>query len=522
MRSFLFLLGATCALSPLRAETLADAISQAYRDNPTIQSARYDLRATDETYVQANSELRPQASVELDGTYEYLKRGRASLADNPFLSRQLSQTQAQATLTVTQPIYTGGHAAADIAKAEANIQSDRQALRRGEGDILLQVITAYVDVRRYQASVEVWQESVAELEKLEKEIEARRLAGQLTLTDVAQAQGQLDVARGQLILTEQNLEGARADYVALVGHMPGMLAETPPLPDLPTRVETAFDLALRQNPELSQAIYTEQSSRADIDATRATGRPTLALRGTASLDGPVSPYRFRDQDRNLAGQLVLTVPLTAGGRIASQIREAKNQNMSDRLQIEATRRALVRAVSNAWNAEVTAQRIFDILTDQQKTATVQLDGMIHEYRVGLRSTFDVLYAQQLLRDVQVSLLGAARDRYVAQATLLRQVGQLEAQTILDGGPLYNPAAHLAAIRDVNALPWDAGFRAIDAVLGRDSGTRPIQQPGAPTSPPAIKVADPMTAPVDYVSRVPETPLPHTTALPAAPPPAARP
>lgn len=514
MRPLIPLVGATLALSPLHAETLADAVSQAYRDNPTIQAARYDLRATDETIVQANSELRPQASVEIDGTYEYLKRGRASLADDPFLNSRISQKQGQATLTLTQPIYTGGHAAADIAMAQADIQSDRQALRRGEGDILLQVITAYLDVRRYQASVEVWEESVAELDRLEKEIEARRKAGQLTLTDVAQAQGQLDVARGQLTLTQQNLENARADYVALVGHMPGELAEAPPLPLLPTRVETAFDLALRQSPELSQAIYTEMSSRANIDATRATGRATLALRGTAGIDGPISPYRLRDQDKSLVGQLVLTVPITAGGRISSQVREATDRNMSDRLQIEATRRALVRAVTNAWNAAAAAQRIFDILTEQQQTATIQLDGMIREYRVGLRSTFDVLYAQQLLRDVQVSLLGAARDRYVAQATLLRQVGQLEAQTILDGVPLYDPAAHLASIRNDHALPWDAGFKAIDAILGRDSGTRPIQHPGAPVSPPGIKAAPQVPTPTDYVKAVPSTPLPNTTAIPA--------
>ena len=300
---------------PARAETLADAIALAYRTNPTLESGRYDLRVADEGLVQARSQLRPSAEMDVTGIYARTVEGHAVAKPQSF-----NRNSNQAELVLTQPIYTGGRATAARDAAISAIRSGRETLRATEGDLLISVITAYVDVRRYSATLRVWSASVDELSKITKEIEARRVAGELTLTDVAQAQAQLSIARQQVVTTEEALEAARADYSALVGRAPGDLAEEPPLPNLPHRVEHAFELAEAQNPELARAVFTEQGSRADIAAATAQGRPTLSLRGSAALNGEAVPYHLRDQNQNFSGRLLLTIPLTAAGRIASEIR----------------------------------------------------------------------------------------------------------------------------------------------------------------------------------------------------------
>ena len=475
--------------APVRAETLADAIALAYRTNPTIESNRYDLRATDEGLVQARAQLRPNAELDVTGSYTRSVEGRASQRSNPFGPEASDSNSNQAEVVVTQPLYTGGRATAARESAMAAIRSGRETLRGAEGDLLLAVITAYVDVRRYGAALDVWKASVDDLEKLTKEIEARKIAGEVTLTDVAQASAQLSIARQQVVATEQALEAARTDYAALVGRDPGDLAEEPALPNLPHRAEEAFDLAERQNPELQLAVFTEQGSRADIVAAKAQGRPTLSLRGTAALTGKAVPYHLYDQDQGYTGAVVLSVPLTSGGLVASQIRQAEDHNGSDRFKIDAARRTVDRAVSYAWNQMVTAEQEASLQDEQRRFAETQLDGMINEYRVGLRSTFDVLYAQQQLRDAEVALLGSERDRYVSEATLLRQTGLLEARAIMSGVQLHDPAKHLRDIEHRNAVPWDALFAAIDKAGAPKAHQRMLEQPGLSHETPAVAASD---------------------------------
>jgi len=501
--------------SPSRAETLADAISLAYRTNPTLESSRYDLRAADEGLVQARSQLRPSAELDVTGTYDRSVEGRASQHSNPFEPEASDRNSNQTQVVLTQPLYTGGRATAARDSAIASIRSGRAALRSTEGDLLLGVITAYVDVRRYTAALGVWRASVAELEKLTREIEARKQAGELTLTDLAQGQAQLSIARQQVVATEQALEGARADYATLVGRDPGALEDEPALPNLPHRVEEAFDLAEQQNPELARALFTEEGSRADIRAAKAGGRPTLSVRGTAGLSGEAVPYHLHDQDQDFTGSVVLTVPLTAGGRVASEIRAARDRNGSDRFKIEATRREVDRAVSLAWNQMVTADSEAELQDEQRRFAETQLDGMINEYRVGLRSTFDLLYAQQQLRDAEVALLGSQRDRYIAQATLLRQAGLLEVRAIMTGVQLHDPARHLRDIAHRNAVPWDSLLAGLDKAGAPGVRQRMLQQPGLSGEIPAVAAATPVSGPRTLSRSLPITPIAGTVGRPVS-------
>jgi len=461
--------------APAHGQTLAEAIAEAYRTNPTIEGSRYDVEATDEGLVQARSQLRPNAELDVNGSYARTIEGRASQRANPFGPKSFDQNTSRAEVVISQPIYTGGRAAAARNSATAAIRSSREQLRGAEGDLLLAVITAYVDVRRYQQSLRILQANTDELTKITQEIQDRYDVGDLTLTDVSQARAQLAIAKQQIVTAEQALEAARTDYAVLVGREPGELAEMPALPNLPPRVEDAFALAERQNPELDRAVFTEEQSRADIAGAKAQGNPTITLRGSAALNGEAVPYRLRDQDQSYTGSLVLSIPLSAGGLVASRVREAQARNGSARIRIEATRREVDRAVANAWNQMVTADRVAGLQEEQVRFAGTQLDGMVNEYRIGDRSTFDVLFAQQQLRDAQVSLLASDRDRYIAQATVLRETGMLEIRAIMSGVQLHDPAKNLRRVENRNAVPWEELLAGLDRI-GKPSARVRLRRP----------------------------------------------
>ncbi|WP_343617117.1 TolC family outer membrane protein [Novosphingobium sp.] len=495
------------AARPLHAQTLAEAIIEAYRTNPTLGASRYDVRQADEGVAQARAELRPTTQLQATAGYDHAVTGQSSRS--PFSPSVTDSNSNQIQVSLVQPLYTSGKATADRHAAEAGVSAARASLRGVEGDLLLAVITAYADVRRYDAQLAVWRGSVGQLEKIEAEIAARREAGELTLTDVSQARNQLNQEREQAVATEQQLEGVRADYADLVGSEAGDLAPEPPLPRLPRSANEAFAEAETNSPDLARALFTERSSRANIDAMRSQGGPTVSLRGGAGLSGDVWPYRLRDQNRDVSGSVVLSMPLSAGGRIASQIRQAQDKNAQDRLQIEASRRNLMRDVRNAWNALATAQRALDLIEARRAAARIQLDGMLSEYRVGLRSTFDVLYAQQSLRDAELSVIGARRDRYIAGATLLRRAGDLDVETLVSGVEPYDPASHLRHVQRVDAMPWDAAVQAMDATKLRGHDTPPIILPPLADNP---GILAPTTSPPDHpplARSMPLTPRPAT-------------
>jgi outer membrane protein len=500
---------------PRPTETLADAIALAYRANPILQARRYDLQATDEGLGLALSELRPTTQIQIAGQYDKTVPGRTTQATRFSRSSIITGNTLSGQIVLDQPLYTGGRASADIAAASADIRAGRALLRATEGDLLLQTITAYLDVRRDTRALGIRTRNLAQLRATLAEVVARREAGELTRTDVAQAETQLGNAETQFNLTREQLEQSRAAYAALVGVDPGVLAPEPPLPQLPASIDIAFDEAAQRNPELAQARFAEVASRQRIIAARALERPTVSLRATAGLNGQGAPFLLRNEDQRFTAQTVLTVPLTAGGRAGAQTAQASATNSADRLRIEAARRAMVRSVADSWNQMVTAGRNVKVAEAQLASARIYYEGTFEEYRAGLRSTFDVLFAQGSLRDTEIGLLSARHDLYVAQASLLRRMGVLEVANITTGVGLYDPTANVRRVEARGSLPWDPLFRAMDRGDRPRADTKAIVQPLPLPVPAAIvgPVGPPPTG--DYATEHPNVAIPGTTGRPAA-------
>lgn len=494
---------------PRPTETLASALDSAYRAAPALAAQRYQLRAADEDYAQALAELHPTSTLEIVGDYAKTVPGRTTQATRfGATSPIITSNTLSARVTVDQPLYTGGRAAADRDSALAAIGAGREQLRGGEGNLFLQVITAYADIRRDSEVLRLRSANLKQLSATLEEVAARREAGELTRTDIAQAETQLLLAQTQYNVAEQQCEADRASFAALVGHEPGALAPAPPLPQLPDAIDAAFDLANTYNPDLAQAIATERASRARIAAASAQGRPTVSLRGSASLTGQAAPYSLANEDQVFGGQAVLTIPLGTGGRVRSLVAQAQDRNAVDRVGIEAMRRRMVEAIVDSWNAIATGQRNIEVGKAQLASARVLDEGMFEEYRAGLRSTFDVLFAHGSLRDAQIALVNARRDAYVAQARLLRHIGLLEAQAMLKGTGLYDIEPNFENASRRADVPWASAVRALDRV----HRTRPVQPgldqlPNGRVSPSIVPARE--QPPIPVVRTSPAVPIPGT-------------
>ena len=464
------------------------------------------MRALDESYVQAHAGYRPTAEVQLEPSYSKIQQTNVlGQKIDP-----LNGVAGSAIVSLNQPIYTGGKTTNAVRAAAEDIAAGREALRAIEAQVLQGVIQAYEDVRRDEKILSIHQAEVLALQGHLDDTRAKLKAGEVTRTDVEQSEANLQSARGALSLAQGQLQISRSSYVAAVGQNPGVLAPEPPLPGLPANVDEAFTLAENHNPTLMRAELAERASALRIAEARSAYRPTVSLSASYGYTGLLTPFVPNQFDRQAEVGVFFTQPLLNAGVTASTIRQAIETNNSDRINIETARRAVIQAVSQAWN-QVLADRA-SAKSDEQALASARLyfADTLAEYKVGQRATLDVLIGEQTLTGDEIALAQARHDTYLAEAALLSAVGRLEADNLVASQPVYDPVAAFRKVSHAGALPWEGAFHVIDGTLAPGRGPiKPIAAPGLAAQPHMVDGA-PIPDDAAPASRDPTTPLPDTT------------
>jgi outer membrane protein len=464
-----WLLATVIGAGMAQAETLADALALAYQSNPILQQARAQQRALDETYVQARVGWRPTVSVTASDDYERL-----------FQSPGVSTNSGGATLNASQPLYTGGRTAATVRAAEAQVLAGRETLRATEAQVLQSVITSYQDVLRDQTLLAIRQDDLTALNKVQDEITAKREVGAISATDVAQIAAQVATAQATLAGAQAQLQLSRAEYAANVGQNPGTLTPPPPLPQLPADVTAAFDTAETESPALRQAALTEQASRSRIEEAKAAYRPQVTAAASYGYLGSTTPAQTATADNALTAAITLTQPLFSGGLLSSGVRQATETNTADRIGVERTRRQVVQTVSQSWNQLIATERMRAADQNALNAATQELQGMQAEYRLALRTTLEVLSADETVRSAQISIANADHDAYVAEASLLGAIGRLEMRYLIADPALYDPRNNLDRVRGKGAPPYEPLIAEVDSLgVPRVASVKPISAPPAP-------------------------------------------
>ncbi len=461
-----------------RADTLDQAVALAYQTNPTIQNARAQLRGLDENYVQARAGYRPQVQISAE----------ADDIKGP-TTGQLEVKPSSLGITVTQPIYTGGLVSADLRAVEGDIQSGRARLRQVEEDVLEQVIQVYVDVRRDTEGLKIAEDNVQVLRRQKEESDAKFAVGEVTRTDVAQSDARLAGARAQLSTAQAQLNLSRANYVTVVGESPGDLAQEPQLDGLPATVDEALAMTNRDNPNVLAADYAEQAAAARVALAKAAYRPNVSLRATYGITGyyGAQPNLFPPEPKDVYQNsyevsAVATEPLFAGGMNASRIRQALEGDNAARIAVEGARRQALQAVSQAWSQLSAARANVTSEEEQVKADQVAYEGVKEEAKVGLRTTLDILNAEQELQAAELALVGARHDEYVAGALVLDAMGRLDVRALSPATPAYNPVTNFKKVMHKGATPWDPVVAGIDSLGMPKIQHPPIPGPDEPMTP----------------------------------------
>ena len=422
---------------------MADALVKTYQNNPQLNAERARQRGTDENVPQALSGYRPQLVASLSAG---LQAVRNVLPDNTIQSTNLKPWTIG--LTVTQVLFTGYKTANNVRVSEFQVKSGREALRNVEQGVLLDAVTAYMNVMANYALTEAQKTNVQVLREIQATTQRRLNAGDVTPTDTAQAESRLSRGLADLNAAQVALAISKQIYSEVIGEPPAGLTAASPVDRLiPPSQPTSLETASHEHPAVLGAGYDVDVATTSIKLAESALLPQLSVQGSVSRqvqNDPTLSVQKEDQ-ASVVGQL--SVPIYDGGMAASQTRQAKEVASQSRMVLEQVRNQARTAVISAWVSNEGTKVALTASESEVHAAEIALQGVRREAAGGQRTTIDVLNAQQDLTNARSRLIGAQRDRVIASYTLLSAVGRLDSHTLNLDTPDYSPDVHYHQVRD---------------------------------------------------------------------------
>jgi outer membrane protein len=421
----------------VHAETLEEVLSSTYNTNPTLLARRAALRAADEGVPQALSNWRP--TVTLAGSI-----GRGVYSSNLGLPFVMGRTPKTESLSVVQPLFRGFRTVAATRQAENTVLAGRAQLASTEQSVLLNAATAFLNVVRDEAVVKL---NISNEQVLRRQLEAaqeRFKVGEITRTDVSQAEARLAGAVADRVAAEGALQSSRANYLNNVGRPPESPQMLTQAVAVPASLDEVTAITLAQNPNVVASDYAFKAATDGIDLVAGELLPTVTLNGNLSRGLQTGTQDSQVITREAVINLV--VPLYEGGAVYSRLRAQKHTTGQRRIESDQARRDATETATRAWESLQAARAQVSSFLSQIKASELALAGVEEEAKVGSRTVLDVLNAEQELFNARVNLARAEHDQYVAAFQVKSAVGQMTAQGLSLPVDTYDPTKHYDDVR----------------------------------------------------------------------------
>ena len=437
---------AIVAMAPnAQAETVGGALAKAYLSNPDINQQRAAVRVADENIPKANSGYLPTVSAEADAGWSDTQASNLGVGSGT--SYQTSYPRGYG-LTVNQNIWNGNRTINSVRQAESGVLGAREQLRNTEQNVLLSAVTFYMDVLRDTAILGLDRNNVEVLQEQLRQTQDRFNVGEVTRTDVAQAEASLAGARATALTAQSTLQASVANYRQAIGEEPKSLSPVAPVvKPLPKTLPEAVAISQVEHPAIVASLNGVDAAALAIKITEGQLYPTVGLTGTVSKRFDVQGYANGSQ--TLGGSVVgqISIPIYEGGAVYAATRQAKEQLGQQELQTDLQRDKVRATVVAAWGANQNSLGILRAAQAQVEAAEVALAGVREEAKVGQRTTLDVLNAQQTLLNARVQLVTAQHDQVVNSYNLLSSVGRLSIQTLGIAVAEYDPRVHFDQVKN---------------------------------------------------------------------------
>jgi outer membrane protein len=426
--------------------TLAEALAATYTNQPLLQAERAKVRATDENVPAALAGWRPTVQFSGSGGYgDGITRGYSytlgRVANSP--APRLIGTAAVQT---QQTLYNGGKTQATINHAKNAVMAERANLIAQEQSSFTNAVNAYVGVISAQQQLDLNRNNEVVLAKQLQATNDRFRVGEITRTDVAQAEAALAGATAQRQTSEGQLEAARGTFQQIIGVLPPPDLVPPQPLALGLKNETeAVAMAADNNPQVISAQFNDAAAKDQVDIAFAALLPSVTLQGQIFQQNNASSWATQSNGYQVTANLA--VPIYQGGTEYAAVRQAKQQQQITERQLADARRTAVQNAVQAWETLVAARAAADSTRSQIRANEIALEGVEREAIVGSRTTLDVLNAQQLLLNSRTTLVQNLAQLITASYGVAAAIGRLTARDMHLPVPLYDETAYYNAVKN---------------------------------------------------------------------------
>ena len=423
-----------------RAETINSALIKAYLTNPDINTQRAAVRVADENVPKANAGYLP--NIQATGTIG-LERAQSSEGG---ASVTASVKPRGYGVTANETVYNGGRTVNSISQAESQVLGAREQLRNTEQNTLLSGVTAYMDVLEDTAILDLDNNNVQVLQEQLRETRDRFTVGEVTRTDVAQAEASLASAQAIALSAVATLQAAVARYRQFIGDQPTSLAPVKPIVrPLPKTLPEAITISQVEHPSIGASLHGVDAAELQIKIAEGALYPTIGVSASIQNQFDLNGIPgFRLVDGEIMGSL--TIPIYQGGAEYASVRQSKESLSQQEMQTDSLRNQVRQAVIAAWGLNEASVGVVRAARAAVSANEVALTGVREEAKVGQRTTLDVLNAQQALLQARTTLVQAEHDQVVNSYSLLSAIGRLNIPTLGLSVAEYDPRVHFDQVK----------------------------------------------------------------------------
>jgi outer membrane protein len=416
--------------TPANAASLLEVYQQALQSDPLIHEAEARRLATLEAVPQARGSLFPQLNAggswskgSRSGRSVFQDQGAILVADTDSDNESFGWgAELRQTIFRWDQIVGLQQANKVVAKAEIDFEAAQQ-------DLIVRVVSRYFEVLAAEdrlTSIHADRNAIArQLEQAKQRFEV----GLIAITDVQESQAAYDQSVASEIQAKRELASARGFLQEITGEYVSTLSapgEGFPLnsPN-PSDEASWIDLAMGQNLSVVSSRFGEEIARDEISFRRTGHYPTLELVANYNdsetdlsgqrFDGvPFPDFNTTNQQDSIA--LEFSVPIFAGGRTSSRVREAVYLHRASKEQLQRVARETERLTRDAYLGVLSEISRVNALSQAVESSRTALEATQAGFEVGTRTIVDVLNSQ---RSLYIAITNYYQSRYTYIGNVLR-------------------------------------------------------------------------------------------------------
>jgi adhesin transport system outer membrane protein len=406
-------------VSPVKAATLEEAVTQALDFNPRIKAASSNKDAISYELRQSRSYYLPQADLRAGA-------GIARIDDLSARNNTGSDVHAnpeELSLILQQRLFDGWEADSFVARDKARVTGAARRVYESSEFLGLDVTEAYLDVLRAQKVLDLSIENVQIHERILGSLQERGRGGVGSTADITQTEARLLRARSVVEDAQNQLQDAQAAYVSLVGEAPsGVVDPACPAAAMPADEQETLAQLVATNPTIRALDADVQANEARVDLAESPLYPRVNLEASAThFDEQDGSLTYEDDVRVM---LMMRWNLYSGGRDMAAGREASSRLGQSKFERSVALLEAEQQTRQAWNALRSAERRSSLLADAVVSSSETRDAYREQFRVGDRTLLDVLDAENEVFVVSTELVDAETVRCFQQFTIVALTGTL--------------------------------------------------------------------------------------------------